>query len=202
MTDPRPTPPPELVQQWAQYHDLQEPEALWRTIATQASRWAADQELEACCEWLEPNYSGIEYLRAARRPQPEPTLKKRALALVSRRIGDGFVQMLDQGQADTIRRALEQLPEGPAVTPPPAIVKDSLTVEPEPAAAPDRPLWEQVANAWLSRPAFDADRSAAVLRVVADWIEALPAHLAPSPESVVRHLRAEAERAENPNESI
>jgi hypothetical protein len=82
-----------------------------RHIATQAARWGADQQLEACCKWQDtfnyPNASNL--LRAAMRPQP-PSLKEQAIALVSRRIGDGFVQMLTDADAEIIRRALEQLP--------------------------------------------------------------------------------------------
>ncbi len=51
-------------------------------IATQAARWGADQELEACCEWIYKLMDrGLEWsmdLRAARRPKP-PSLKERAL---------------------------------------------------------------------------------------------------------------------------
>jgi hypothetical protein len=41
-------------------------------LPDQAAQWGADQELEACCEWLA--YEGHEHehlaLRAARRPNP------------------------------------------------------------------------------------------------------------------------------------
>ena len=53
-------------------------------LATQAARWGADQELEACCEWLLADFHYvpvcglIEDLRAARRPKP-PSLKEQAL---------------------------------------------------------------------------------------------------------------------------
>jgi hypothetical protein len=39
------TPPPELLDQWCMENN-------WRDIAIQAVQWGADQELEACCEWL------------------------------------------------------------------------------------------------------------------------------------------------------
>jgi hypothetical protein len=47
-------------------------------FATYASRWGADQELYACCEWLDrEGWSGeSRQLRAARRPKP-PSLKER-----------------------------------------------------------------------------------------------------------------------------
>ena len=69
----------------------------------------ADQELEACCEWLDDDDDRAT-LREARRPKP-PSLKQQALDLVSRPIGDGFVQILDKAQADIIRRAIESLPD-------------------------------------------------------------------------------------------
>ena len=78
MTQEHPiTPPPELVQQWwdGTHGALYEFEA----VATQAARWGADQELEACCEWIYKLMDrGLEWsmdLRAARRPKP-PSLKE------------------------------------------------------------------------------------------------------------------------------
>ena len=77
MSDQHPiTPPPELVQQW-----INEEDGLTAGhIATQAARWGADQELEACCEWFVRDWTDIETaenLRAARRPKP-PSLKEQA----------------------------------------------------------------------------------------------------------------------------
>jgi len=71
------TPPPELVQQWATtngttYEDLS---VLCQSVATQAARWGADQELEACCEWMDYQYPGVNLggpLRATRRPPTVP----------------------------------------------------------------------------------------------------------------------------------
>lgn len=49
-------------------------------LANYFSQWGADQELEACCEWLKGDYwcGSISRLRAARRPNP-PSLKQQAL---------------------------------------------------------------------------------------------------------------------------
>jgi hypothetical protein len=50
-------------------------------LPPQAAQWGANQELEACCEWLERNDSYPQdhlQLRAARRPEP-PSLKEQAL---------------------------------------------------------------------------------------------------------------------------
>ena len=106
------TPPPELVRQWMERTEYYEHTWFYESyIAEQAARWGADQELEACCEWFVRDWTDIETadnLRAARRPKP-PSLKEQALALINRRIGDGYVQMLTGADADTIRRALEAL---------------------------------------------------------------------------------------------
>ena len=76
-------------------------------VATQAAQWGADQELEACCEWLECNYNyprAGHPLRLARRPQT-PSLKEQAF--------DALHGIHDQGptpeQVAIIRRALEAL---------------------------------------------------------------------------------------------
>jgi len=50
------TPLPQLVQQWfKQAHESADPDnqlSYYDFIATCAAQWGADQELEACCEWL------------------------------------------------------------------------------------------------------------------------------------------------------
>jgi hypothetical protein len=112
MTNQHPiTPPPELVQQW-----INEEDGLTAGhIATQAARWGADQELEACVEWLEDadlddsqKVSWVN-LRAARRPKP-PTLKEQALTALYA-IATGANDTREQHQDfDTVRRALEALP--------------------------------------------------------------------------------------------
>jgi hypothetical protein len=77
-------------------------------IATQAAQWGADQELDACCEWVDWKWSGIKSkeLRAHRRPK-SPSLKEQALETFDK------LQHLFEGYGDDgalIRRALEQLP--------------------------------------------------------------------------------------------
>jgi len=56
MTNQHPiTPPPELRRLWAQQAQRLTPHDItgWLDyVATQAARWGADQELEACCEAL------------------------------------------------------------------------------------------------------------------------------------------------------
>ena len=90
-TDQHPiTPPPELVEQWLSEHYgavSVAPGAATSHVATQAAQWGADQELEACCEWLKKNiecHITIGFLRDARRPEP-PSLKER----LSKAIIDG-----------------------------------------------------------------------------------------------------------------
>lgn len=79
-----------------------------KNVATKAAQWGADQELEACCEWLVRNYNYPEAgnpLRAARRPKP-PSLKEQALA----ELVDAYDEdKIDDTAYDIIRRALEAL---------------------------------------------------------------------------------------------
>jgi hypothetical protein len=112
MTNHPITPPPELVQQWYQEADSQlRPYYVY--IAIRAAQWGADQELEACCEWLDRNNQwakvDIDELRDARRPKP-PSLKEQALEalqFVDEKLG---LPLHNHCNAiHTIRRALEQL---------------------------------------------------------------------------------------------
>jgi len=76
-----------------------------------AAQWGADQELEACCEWLRTKSKTAlwqtEALRAARRPKP-PSLKKLALLQLDVLNADLFERGLGRDLSQ-IRRALEQL---------------------------------------------------------------------------------------------
>ena len=115
MTEHPITPPPELVQQWICEHYgavCIAPGMMEATshVATQAARWGADQELEACRQISydrgQPDTAAA--FQRIRRPKP-PSLKEQALhdleALEKdlKRNGMGF-------GAATIRRALEALP--------------------------------------------------------------------------------------------
>ncbi len=73
-------------------------------------RAGADAELEACCEWLDlEGWSGeSRQLCAARRPKA-PSLKEQALALINH--DPANQPFLSDKGIDTIRRALEQLPD-------------------------------------------------------------------------------------------
>ena len=74
-------------------------------IAANSAQWGADQEMEACCDWLSWRHSRhiSDQLRDTRRPKP-PTLKEQALAIL-----DDCSDRLDGAHENIIRRALEQL---------------------------------------------------------------------------------------------
>ena len=105
MNQSYPVPPPELVEKW--YQSIPNDSISWKQeLAAQAAQWGADQELEACCKWLTGyGWSGVAKLRADRRPKP-PSLKEQALAVL-----DDCTNCLDGAHENTIRRALEQLPD-------------------------------------------------------------------------------------------
>jgi hypothetical protein len=106
------TPPPELVHQWRSEWIHNAPGDLDELgfLVNCAAQWGADQEMEACCEWLDGVGDLKPQLRAARRPKP-PSLKEQALkelAWVDKSLkGANFFGRCDA--VHTIRRALEQL---------------------------------------------------------------------------------------------
>jgi hypothetical protein len=109
------TPFIDLVKQWSDdWHKAKDNDFdLVLYVALQATRWGADQELEACCEWLvsegwfKYEHEAVEDLRAARRPKP-PSLKEQALMHFQ-----SFAATFETsgGDSDLIRRALEALPD-------------------------------------------------------------------------------------------
>ena len=106
MTDQNPiTPPPELVEH--HWNTTRVGGDFAQEFAAFFAQWGADQELEACCEWI----TGQDWtwtsaqLRAARRPKP-PSLKEQALA----ELVDAYDEdKIDDTAFATIRRALEAL---------------------------------------------------------------------------------------------
>ena len=111
MTNQHPiTPPPELVQQWKRTapHPSNEREH-YHYITLCAAQWGADQELEACCEWLDRNSPVIGgfHLRIDRRPEP-PSRKEQALEAISRLCASVIHDDL-KDDAAIVRRALEAL---------------------------------------------------------------------------------------------
>jgi hypothetical protein len=79
-------------------------------IATQAAQWGADQELEACCEWVKKVaiVQIADNLRTARRPKPL-SLKEQALESVKRFEESGEFFWDQMRELAFIRKALEQL---------------------------------------------------------------------------------------------
>jgi hypothetical protein len=115
---PIPSPPPELVGEWLCSEDypwgpLEQASVTITTnrlqnVATQAAQWGADQELEACSQWLPklPPWSGND-LRKHRRPKP-PRLKEQALSELNLTADPDGVE-LSRTQVELIRKALEAL---------------------------------------------------------------------------------------------
>jgi hypothetical protein len=104
---PIPSPPDALVRQWQR--EANHNEAMFPQVAIKAAQWGADQELQACINFVydnelcDPDF--YNNLRNARRPKP-PTDKELAL----RELGDAYDKgKIDDTTYDAIRKALEQL---------------------------------------------------------------------------------------------
>ncbi len=103
------TPPSELVHQWRSEWIYNTPGDLDELgfLASCGAQWGADQELEACVDWISKQdwtWTSAQ-LRAARRPQP-PSLKEQSLKHLEVMERDGYY--LPEILQD-LRRALEQL---------------------------------------------------------------------------------------------
>jgi hypothetical protein len=102
------TPPEELVQQWVDtYFGGKISQSNFHVdLAARAAQYGADQELQACCAYMQhEDFHGFATeLRAARRPK-SPRLKKQALDAHNRMMAG------EETQDDwaIVRRALEQL---------------------------------------------------------------------------------------------
>ena len=106
MTNQHPiTPPTELVSKWIDLLASRSEE----DVLIFATQWGADQELEACCEWLDERtvLNGSTALRIARRPN-SPSLKEQALEILE--INNDVDSQLSAVHYNIIRRALEALP--------------------------------------------------------------------------------------------
>jgi hypothetical protein len=101
------TPPPELVEQWLDGNGT------YADDIRQAAQWGADQELEACCEWL-IGWDTCEGERLAallcegRRPKP-PSLKQQALEELENMVKAAKDFGFGGTDPTAIRRVLEQL---------------------------------------------------------------------------------------------
>jgi hypothetical protein len=109
VIDPHPAiPPSDQLKKWEDkwFDEEEHPDVL----LIQAFQAGADQELEACCEWvtMETPADGV-HLRAARRPKP-PSLKEQALAALKRYEAEVWCEEMTS-DSSIIRRALKALPE-------------------------------------------------------------------------------------------
>ena len=98
------TPSSELIEEWVDMLAEHSDEAVFSL----AAQWGSDQELEACCEWLNGgskiDYDTAALLRAHRRPNP-PSLKEQALDVLKDLIKG--IETADSWHV--IQSALEQL---------------------------------------------------------------------------------------------
>ncbi len=110
------TPPKsDLIRQWMEKAGVYQQEEWYyeANLAIQAAEWGyqqgADAELNECCKWL-PNLPpwSADDLRKHRRPKP-PSLKEQALTALTRYTTGETI--LTNESVDTIRRALEALPD-------------------------------------------------------------------------------------------
>tara|TARA_R110000868_G_scaffold64077_1_gene192816 strand:+ start:2953 stop:3330 length:378 start_codon:yes stop_codon:yes gene_type:complete len=107
-------PPNETVDAWAVKYEGHMPHWVLRHLAAEAAKWGADQELEACIEWLDKGlmtpYVAIR-LRSDRRPN-SPSLKEQAkFAAAVLRSPDETCSIAElQQHWHTICKALEELP--------------------------------------------------------------------------------------------
>ena len=120
------TPPPELVAKlWREASAGRDDAPIGEIFnhgVLLAYAAGADHELQACCQWLPKSPAWIaDDLRRHRRPEPS-SLKAQALGAFSRADKDALTNpltgevvalrtILNKEQSDTIRRALEALPE-------------------------------------------------------------------------------------------
>ena len=107
------TPPPELVRKWLEDGPEDDEFGISTHIATQAARWGADVELQACCQYLTQRGWGLEEKKQLcdhRRPKP-PSLKEQALASTNAILNDPSRALLTEVRAalELNRRALEAL---------------------------------------------------------------------------------------------
>ena len=125
MTNQHPiTPPPYLTQKWLlEAHHKEAPPGTCpdtRILIARAAQWGADQQLAEDAKWLDHNALNEPHLRItpvgellkkAMRPKSKPpSLKEQALADLSE-IGSHYICPGAAKLIDTIRRALEALPE-------------------------------------------------------------------------------------------
>ena len=108
------TPPHGLVDEWFDRARRfpSTPLGVTRRVAEWAAQWGADKELEACCEWTTANFGELpgQNLHLYRRPKP-PSLKKQACDALDAYVYGNPDHGNKQDTYNTIRRALEALPD-------------------------------------------------------------------------------------------
>lgn len=95
------------MQQWFLKAVGVSPDQWVADVATCAARWGADQELEACCSWVQSFADWGDLLRQDRRPQP--SLKEQAIALLN--VVETNQDACGSWDFSVVRRALEALPD-------------------------------------------------------------------------------------------
>jgi hypothetical protein len=99
-------PPDHLLRKWESL--IIDEEQNVDVVLYEAFQAGADQELEACCEYLYRNFAvPSKQLRDHRRPKP-PSLKELALDELNFSFSRGY---LKKEAVEAIRRALESLPD-------------------------------------------------------------------------------------------
>ena len=103
------TPSPELVEYWVRLLER----CTDMEVFSAAARWGANEELEACCEWLEDTdcddpQEVAEHLRTARRPKP-PSLIDMESKTVS--IGEWNVETLTDDDVKDLLALIRQAKE-------------------------------------------------------------------------------------------
>jgi hypothetical protein len=104
-------PSADLILQWRAQWQNDNEEIEITNLIYQAARWGGDQELEACCDWLEQNQSRdpeetVEKLYEERRGDGL-TVKEQALQALEVLVEEG----LDKKSYDVLLDALESLPD-------------------------------------------------------------------------------------------
>ena len=110
------TPPRELIEQWQDESPETQIADHIQYLANRAAQWGADQELEACVEWISNQdwtWTSAQ-LRAARRPKL-PSLKQQAQEALQKALVAWMTNKHDEDMfreyGTIINRALEQLPD-------------------------------------------------------------------------------------------
>ena len=112
MTEHPITPTHELITEWLSGESSTRDSMAIRAAVIRAARWGADQELDACCEWIN-FYCSKDVsldLQNDRRPKP-PSLKQQALEALASLETSAHPSIDTTEPARCIRGILEDLPD-------------------------------------------------------------------------------------------